>query len=68
MPGLDAEERSKGARSMDIERQEYFLTALWDILTLPYSETCRKYNMGELLDSVETAMIEIETEKHRRTN
>jgi len=54
---------------MDIERQEYFLTALWDILTLPRSEFERKYpDTPLLLDSVETALTEIEAEKHRRTN
>lgn len=53
---------------IDSDRQEYFIAALWDILTLPYDETCQKYNMGELLDNVEAAIIEIETEKHRRTN
>jgi len=53
---------------IDIDHQEYFLTALSDILTLPYNETSRKYNMGELLDKVETALTEIETEKYRRSD
>jgi len=53
---------------IDAERQEYFLTALWDLLTLPHDEVMRKYDTVELLDSVEDALTEIEAEKYRRSD